>query len=154
MDWKTIDLVGGRWLTFFWNKWPATLQSRGCRVVFGVFGNLAGRLARPPCIWVAAILFGFPTMCLGFPPWNFNLNQYNSISITKSKSELQPQIALQQEWGGAQWAMIPKLRIFKFLVFISQELHPKGKSPAFFAHKRNMVFADGLEIKFYPNLMF
>ena len=54
---------------------------------------------------------------------------------------------------GAQWAMIPKLRIFLLVVFISQKRRPKGKQPAFFTHKRNMVFADYLEIKFFPILM-
>ena len=56
--------------------------------------------------------------------------------------------------GGGQWAMIPKLGMFLFLVFISQKLGPKGKNPECFAHKRNMVFADGLEIKFYPFWIF
>ena len=55
---------------------------------------------------------------------------------------------------GAQWAMIPKLRIFLFLVFISQKRRQKGRKPAFFAPKRSMVFADGLEIKFYHILTF
>ena len=51
--------------------------------------------------------------------------------------------------GGAQWAMIPKLRIFLFLVFISKKYNKKTKNPTFFAPKISMMFADGLKIKFY-----
>ena len=41
-----------------------------------------------------------------------------------------------------------------FWGFLGQQLHPKDQKPAFFAHKRKIVFADGLEIKFYPILIF
>ena len=48
-----------------------------------------------------------------------------------------------------QWAMIPKLRMFLFLVFISQKDVKRAtqKNPP----KRSMAFADGLEIKFLPH---
>ena len=48
----------------------------------------------------------------------------------------------------------PQIRVFLFLVSVSQKLRPKSKKPESFAHKRNMMFADGLETEFYPSLVF
>ena len=44
--------------------------------------------------------------------------------------------------------MVPKLRILSYLFLIFKLFHQKGKQPDIFLPQRNMVFADGLEIKF------
>ena len=48
--------------------------------------------------------------------------------------------------------MIPKLKIVKFLVLLSQQIALKRQKARILRAEEKMVFTDGLEIKFYSIL--
>ena len=60
-----------------------------------------------------------------------------SVRAPKGFSEGKPEAA-KPKGRGAEWAMIPKLKIF------GQKRHQKGKKPTFLAHKRSLGLADGV----------
>ena len=60
---------------------------------------------------------------------------------------------LERVRGGGTVGHDPQNKDFSNFFVYKSKMRQKRKKPAFFPPKRCMVFADGLEIKFYPILM-